>query len=132
MKDPIEGKVSSSKYLSGHGVLLSLIDEARSYCFGETVNGSTTQPDVETLTSFFPARVLNAEPWFNHAVYSVKDGSDEAELEASCRSRASAEKAFRRCQHMSLADTTFFLFHWSEKRTLCIFHYAEKAIEPER
>ena len=132
MKDPIENAISSSRYLSGYEVLLRLIDrEARSFCVGETVQGSTTRGDVEDLTTFFPALDLNAKPWFNYAVYSVRDGSEKAELEISCFSRANAEQAFRRYQTMGLTDTTLFLIHWSKQRTLRIFHDAEKAIEPQ-
>jgi hypothetical protein len=127
MKDPMERSISSFRHVPNHEALLRLVDAARWFCVHERAKDIGTRVVAEPQTSWLPARRVNAKPRFDFAVYSLGDGSEEAELEVSCISRADAERIFRLYQTTTFTNVTFFLLHWSERRTLRIFRHAAKA-----
>jgi hypothetical protein len=114
---------SPSRHLAGHETLSPLVRAVMSFCI--RVRQSITN-SAEPLTYFVPARRLNAVPRFNFAVYSLRDGSDEAVLENSYRSRADAESLLNTYQSTRFAETTFFLVNWLEQRTLRLVRYEAK------
>jgi hypothetical protein len=117
---------SRSRHLPGHDTLSPLVRavmSVMSFCLG--VRQSITN-SAEPLTNFVPARRLNAVPRFNFAVYSLRDGSDEAVLENSYRSRGDAESLLDTHQLPWFAETTFFLVNWCEQRTLRLVRYEAK------
>jgi hypothetical protein len=117
--------ISRSRHLPGHETLspLVLVRAVMSFCL--RVRQSITNRS-EPLTNFVPARRLNAVPRFNFAVYSLRDGSDEAVLENSYRSRGDAESLLDTHQLPWFAETTFFLVNWCEQRTLRLVRYEAK------
>jgi hypothetical protein len=121
MKNAIDTTtISFARHLPGHETLSPLVRAVLSFCFG--VRQSITNRD-EPLTNFVPARRLNAVPRFNFAVYSLRDGSDEAVLENSYRSRADGESLLNTYQSSGFAEATFFLVNWVEQRTLRLVRY---------
>lgn len=114
---------SPPRHLPGHETLSLLVRAVASFCL--RVRQSITNR-AEPLTNFVPARRLNVVPRFNFAVYSLKDGSDEAVLEKSYQSRADAESLLHTYESARFAEITFFLVSWFEQRTLRLFRYEAK------
>jgi hypothetical protein len=128
MKNALDATTSSlSRHLPEHETLSPLVRAVMSFCL--RLQLSITNRD-ELLTNFVPARRLNAVPRLNFAVYSLRDGSDEAVLENSYRSRADGESLLNMYQSSGLAETTFFLVNWVEQRTLRLVRYEAKNVEP--
>jgi len=69
-------------------------------------------------TTLAPAKSLDKEPQFGFAVYSVRDGSEIAELESSCESEGRADMFFQQYKTWGLLDTTFFLVDFAQSRVL--------------
>jgi hypothetical protein len=115
--------ISLSRHLPGHETLSPLVRSIISFCLRvrQSINNR-----AEPITNFMPARRLNAVPRFNFAVYSLRDGSDEATLGNSYRSRADAESLVNTYQSTRFAETTFFLVSWFEQRTLRLFRCEAK------
>jgi hypothetical protein len=115
--------ISLSRHLPEHETLSPLVRAAMSLCL--CARQSITNRD-EILTNFVPARRLNAVPRFNFAVYSLRDGSDEAVLENSYRSRADGDSLLNTYESSGFAEATFFLVNWVEQRTLRLVRYEAK------
>jgi hypothetical protein len=118
--------ISSVGLRSRCETLFRLVCAAKTFCFGKNLKPTRKRIDEQPLTTSFPARRLQAAPRFDFAVYSLRDGSEEAELEDSCSSRGDAESLFTTYQTSGFAGTTFFLVNWPEQRTLRIFRYDGK------
>jgi len=112
--------ISLSRALPRHENLSPLFRAVISLCF--RARESITSR-AEPFTNFVPARRLNAVPRFNFAVYSLREGSDEAVLENSYRSRADGESLLNTYQSSGSEETTFFLVNWVEQRTLRLVRY---------
>lgn len=87
----------------------------------ERIHSDPSGERLEDLASFLPVREIAGIPQFDYAVYSVKDGEECAELQASCYLRVDAERLFDGYRLTAQGDSTFFLVHWPERRVLNLF-----------
>src|SRR5215471_13791259 len=83
------------------------------------VGRNNQQPtDIDQLAGFLPVRHIRDAPLFAFAIYSVGDGSDEADLEGSCHQRGDAETLLNARKGLAAADTTLFLVNWPKRQVL--------------